>query len=178
MPPPSLIQDCRTTKSPRAAVISSELTFDQLYRLFNMRPQEDGEGTFIRQNLNDGKSTAIVALVGGEHYSALHRLDNTEVYHFYAGAPRRMLLLFPDGRIEEPVLGPDYAAGQVPQLVIPAGVWQGSRSDGPWPLTGCTMAPGYRSEGFELANIDELVRNYPAAERRIRDLAPPRAKNG
>jgi predicted cupin superfamily sugar epimerase len=148
------------------------LTFERMLELFPFRPQEDGEGTMIVQNLDDGHSTAIIALTGGSHFSALHRLDSTEVYHFYAGAPRRMLLLHPDGRIEEPVLGHDFAGGQVPQLVVPAGVWQGSRSDGPWSLTGATMAPGYRSEGFEFPDIEALVRRYPAAERRIRDLAP------
>jgi uncharacterized protein len=158
------------TSGVRAA--AGSLTFDDIRRLFSLRPQEDGEGTLIHQNLADGHSTAIVALTGGEHYSALHRLDATEVYHFYAGAPRRMLLLFPDGNIAEPVLGTDYAAGHRPQVVVPKGVWQGSRSDGPWTLTGCTMAPGYRSSGFELADVEALVRQYPAAERRIRDLAP------
>ena len=146
--------------------------FDRLRIHFGMRPQESGEGTFIRQNLRDEHGTAIVALLGGDHYSALHRLDSTEVYHFYAGAPRRLLLLFPDGRIEEPVLGSDYAAGHQPQVVVPKGVWQGSRSDGPWSLTGATMAPGFRHEGFEFPDVEELVRQYPAAERRIRDLAP------
>ena len=151
---------------------SSSLTFEQVRELFALSPQEDGEGTLIRQNLDDGSSTAIVALTGGEHYSALHRLHATEVYHFYAGAPRRMLLLHPDGRIEEPVLGTDYAAGHRPEVVVPRRVWQGSRSDGPWTLTGCTMAPGYRSSGFELGDVAALVREYPSAERRIRDLAP------
>ncbi|CAG0981346.1 hypothetical protein BURK1_01764 [Burkholderiales bacterium] len=154
---------------------SNDLTFDQVRALFQMRPQEDGEGTLIHQNLDDGFGTAIVALTGGDHYSALHRLHATEVYHFYAGAPRRMLLLHPDGRIEEPVLGADYRAGQRPQVVVPAGVWQGSRSDGPWTLTGATMAPGYRSDGFELADVEELVRRYSSAARRIRDLAPQHA---
>ena len=154
---------------------SNDLTFDQVRALFQMRPQEDGEGTLIHQNLDDGFGTAIVALTGGDRYSALHRLHATEVYHFYAGAPRRMLLLHPDGRIEEPVLGADYRAGQRPQVVVPAGVWQGSRSDGPWTLTGATMAPGYRSDGFELADVEALVRRYPSAERRIRDLAPQHA---
>ena len=146
--------------------------FDRLCRQFGLRPQEDGEGTMIRQNLDDGFGTAIIALVGGSHYSALHRLSSTEVYHFYAGAPRRMLLLFADGRVEQPVLGPDYDAGHQPQLVVPAQVWQGSRSDGPWSLTGATMAPGYRSDGFEFPDIDDLVRRYPQVERSIRDLAP------
>ena len=154
---------------------TNDLTFDDIRTLFRMRAQEDGEGTLIHQNLADDFGTAIVALTGGDTYSAMHKLHATEVYHFYAGAPRRMLLLFPDGRIEEPVLGPDYRAGQRPQVVVPAGVWQGSRSDGPWTLTGCTMAPGYRSDGFVLADVEDLVRRYPSAERRIRDLAPRHA---
>ena len=64
----------------------------------------------------------------------------------------------------------DLGAGDA--VVVPKGVWQGSRSDGPWSLTGATMAPGFRHEGFEFPDIEALVRQYPAAERRIRDLAP------
>ena len=151
---------------------SETLSFQQVRELFAMRPQENGEGTLIHQILDDGFGTAILALTGGGYFSALHRLHATEVYHFYAGAPRRMLLLYPNGRVEEPVLGSDYATGQRPQIVVPKGVWQGSRSDGPWTLTGATMAPGYRSDGFELGDVEVLVRQYPSAERCIRDLAP------
>src|SRR5258705_5424620 len=96
--------------------------FERLRECFGMRPQESGEGTFIRQNLKDDYGTAIVALLGGEHYSALHRLESTEAYHFYAGAPRRPLLLFPHGRIEKPALGQHYAACLQPQVVVPQAV--------------------------------------------------------
>lgn len=150
----------------------NSLSVDELISIFRLRPQEDGEGTMIVQNLSDKYGTAIISLTGGVHFSALHCLDSTEVYHFYAGAPRRMLLLYPDGRHEKPVLGPDFAAGQVPQLVVPAGVWQGSRSDGPWSLTGATMAPGYRSEGFRFPDIEALTRQYPEVVDEIRLLAP------
>lgn len=149
-----------------------QMTVDQLIEIFRLRPQEDGEGTMITQNLCNEFGTAIVSLTGGGHFSALHSLDSTEVYHMYAGAPRRMLLLYPDGHWEEPVLGHDFAAGHLPQLVVPAGVWQGSRSDGPWSLTGATMAPGYRSDGFRFPDIEQLVRRYPEVENTIRDLAP------
>jgi predicted cupin superfamily sugar epimerase len=149
------------------------LTFDQLRSLFDMRPQEDGEGTLIRQNLNDGNSTAIVALSGGDHFSALHRLHATEVYHFYGGAAREFLLLHPDGRVTAPVLGPDYVAGQQPQLVVPAGVWQGSRSTREWSLTGATMAPGFRSDGFDMGDAAALSAEYPEAAERIQQLVHP-----
>ena len=147
-------------------------TFDELNACLNMHPQGDGEGTLIREVLRDEFSTAIIALTGPEHYSALHSLEATEVYHFYGGARRRMLLLYPDGRIEQPVLGADLGAGELPQLVVPKDVWQGSTSDGPWTLTGATMSPGYRSDQFKLANIEELLLKYPAAAQRILELAP------
>jgi len=96
------------------------------------------------------------------------------VYHFYAGAPRRLLLLFSDGRVEEPVLGRDYRLRHQPQVVVPPGVWQGSRSDGPWSLTAATMAPGFRPAGYEHPDVEGLIRRYPRVAAQIRDLAPRR----
>ena len=147
------------------------LAFDDLRRMFVMRPQENGEGTLITQNLDDGHSTAILALSGGTHFSALHRLHATEVYHFYGGASREFLLLHPDGQVTTPSLGADYAAGQRPQLVVAAGVWQGSRSSGEWSLTGATMAPGFRSDRFEMGDPAELSRQFPEHASRIRELS-------
>ena len=72
-------------------------------------------------------STAIYYLLKPGHVSELHVLPGDEVFHFYLGGPVRMLQLWPDGTGKEVVLGPDIAAGQVPQLVVPGGVWQGTR---------------------------------------------------
>jgi len=52
------------------------------------------------------------------------------------------------------VLGTDLAAGQRPQLLVPAGDWQAAESLGGWTLVGCTVSPGFRFEGFELAARD------------------------
>ena len=64
-------------------------------------------------------------------------LTTTETYHWYAGSALRMLLLRPDGSVAEPVLGPGLDAGERPQVVVPAGTWQGSgpvgASSGVWP---------------------------------------------
>ena len=144
-------------------------TFAELAEHFELQPN-DPEGTLIHQNLKDGHSTAIVALTGGEYFSAIHRDQGTQVYHFYGGAPREFLILHPDGRVATPILGSDYRAGQVPQLVVPGGVWEGSRSTGEWTLTGATMAPGWRAEGFQMGDARELAAEYPAAAERIQDL--------
>lgn len=129
-----------------------------------------GEGGMYRQTHLDEHSSAIYYLLAGDDFSALHLLDGVEVYHFYAGSPARLLLLGPDGSVAEPVLGPDLAAGQRPQLVVPAGVWQGSSSLGDWTLLGTTMAPPYHDDGFVLGARAGLQRQYPAAAERIVEL--------
>jgi predicted cupin superfamily sugar epimerase len=48
-------------------------------------------------------------------------------------------------------LGPDLAAGEVPQAIVPAQAWQAAASRGDWTLVGCTVAPGFNFATFELA---------------------------
>ena len=96
-------------------------------------------------------STAIYYLLEKGDRSAWHRIDATEVWHFYAGAPLE-LSLSPDGKQTEIlILGPDIVGGMVLQIVVPKGHWQAAEPTGDFTLVGCTVAPGFQFEGFELA---------------------------
>lgn len=134
-----------------------------------LEPLEHEGGLFRRMHL-DEHSSAIYYLLAHPDFSALHSLDSVEVYHWYAGAPLRMLLLHPDGRAEERLLGPDPDAGQLPQVVVGPGVMQGSSPLGSWTLIGTTMAPPFRWEGFELGAREALQQRYPAAAERVAQL--------
>ncbi len=70
--------------------------------------------------------TAIYYLLTASTFSEMHRLPTEEVFHLYLGGPLRMLQLFGDGSGREIVLGKNILAGEEPQVVVPAGVWQGS----------------------------------------------------
>jgi uncharacterized protein len=129
-----------------------------------------GEGGLFRRTHIDAHSSAIYYLLLAPDFSALHRLSATETYHWYAGAPLRLLLLDADGRVTEPVLGPDLAAGQRPQIVVPAGTWQGSSPAGEWSLVGTTTAPPFDWAGFELGERAALTARYPEAAERITQL--------
>jgi predicted cupin superfamily sugar epimerase len=129
-----------------------------------------GEGGLFRRTHIDAHSSAIYYLLLAPDFSALHRLAATETYHWYAGSPLRLLLLGPDGRVIEPVLGPDLAAGQRPQLVVPTGTWQGSSPAGEWSLVGTTTAPPFDWAGFELGERAALIDGYPGAADRIAEL--------
>lgn len=128
------------------------------------------EGGMYAQTLADEHSTAIYYLLERPAFSALHRLTSAEVFHFYAGSPAQMLLLHGDGSVAEPLLGTDLSAGERPQVIVPAGTWQGTSSRGEWTLLGTTMAPGFEWDGFELGERDALVAGWPAAAARIAEL--------
>ena len=116
------------------------------YREVFRDPETDAQGR--------AKSTAIYYLLEVGEVSHWHRVDAVEVWHWYAGAPLA-LTLSTDGVAATPNwLGPDLRAGQRPQLVVPKGVWQAAESLGAWTLVGCTVAPGFRFDGFELAPPD------------------------
>ncbi|MFO0797416.1 MAG: cupin domain-containing protein [Gemmataceae bacterium] len=119
-------------------------------------------------------STAIYYLLKPGHVSELHVLPGEEVFHFYLGAPVRMLQLWPDGSGREVVLGPDLSAGQVPQLVVPGGVWQGTRlvGDDGFALLGCTVAPGFDYADYRGASRTELTAKWPAFAEEIARLTP------
>jgi uncharacterized protein len=122
-------------------------------------------------------STAIYFLLEGRNFSAFHRLRSDEVWHFYVGSPLIVHVIHPDGEYSSILLGNDPEAGQAFQAVVEAGSWFASelaeashppaKSAGrvgqpSWALVGCTVAPGFDFEDFELGKREELVQRYPA----------------
>jgi uncharacterized protein len=117
-------------------------------------------------------STAIYYLLTPDGFSALHRLQSDEIFHFYAGDPVTMLQLHADGRAETIVLGRDVAAGQQLQVVVPRGVWQGMilNDGGAFALLGTTVSPGFDFADFELGIRAALIRQYPSCAALIERL--------
>ncbi|MGI5128697.1 cupin domain-containing protein [Pseudonocardia sp. CA-107938] len=148
------------------------VTASEIAELLGLEPLPD-EGGLFRRTYADAHSSAIYYLLADGDFSALHVLTAAETYHHYAGAPLQMLLLHPDGTVERPVLGSDLAAGERPQLVVPAGTWQGSRSAGAWTLIGTTMAPPFEWAMFSLGQRADLQRDYPGAAADIAGLTRP-----
>ena len=114
------------------------------------------EGGCYRETFRDEAATAIYFLLGEGERSAWHRVrDRAEVWHFYAGAPLLLEVGLEGpgvGAVDGIVLGIDLPAGQRPQAVVPAGAWQSARSFGSWSLVGCTVAPPFTFEAFELSS--------------------------
>lgn len=108
----------------------------------------EGEGVWFRLLWRNGSGSAIYGLLTPEHFSALHRLREDELWVHVAGAPVDMLLLHPDGRSEQLILG--RGPGHSLHALVPAGSWQGSSPKGEWALVVCSLAPPF--SGLELAD--------------------------
>ncbi len=108
-------------------------------------------------------ATAIYFLLAGDQFSALHRLRSDEMWHFYAGSPLTLHIIQPDGQLVQVRLGNNPANGESFQAVVKAGCWFGATVDDPegYALVGCTVAPGFEFEDFELGDRQRLIEQYP-----------------
>jgi predicted cupin superfamily sugar epimerase len=134
------------------------MTADKVINALGLKPHPEG-GYYAETHRiaapNGGRSpgTAIYYLLGRGDRSHWHRIDATEIWHFYGGAPLE-LSLSPGAGVEAHILGPDLASGQRPQVIVPPDHWQSARSLGDWTLVGCTVSPGFEFSGFEMAPPD------------------------
>jgi uncharacterized protein len=158
------------------------VTADQIKTLLNLQPHPI-EGGFYRRTYTSAGSvdlargsrplgTAIYYLLEPGTFSEMHVLDSDEIFHFYLGDPVEMLQLHRDGSSALFTLGPDLEAGQHVQLVVPAGVWQGTQliGDGKAALLGCTVTPGFDFADYRGGSDNELAEKWPGEAERIRAL--------
>lgn len=131
------------------------------------------EGGLFRRTFTGGGATAILFMLVGSDFSAMHRLHADEIYFHHSGSPLRMLLIDPAGVHREVIIGPDAQAGEHPQFHVPALWWQGSSTDGPWALVSTVVSPGFDWHDFVLGDRDALVGLCPDAADRIDELTRP-----
>jgi uncharacterized protein len=117
------------------------------------------EGGFYRETFRDERrgqsgrahSTAIYFLLPAGVVSRWHRVDAAEVWHWYGGAPLDLSIKTVSDVVRYR-LGMDLMRGERPQAVVPPGAWQQAESLGTWTLVGCTVAPAFLFEHFEIAD--------------------------
>ena len=133
-------------------------TAADIIRKLGLKPHPEGghyRETFRDTHTINGRaaSTSIYFLLQRGERSHWHRVDAVETWHFYSGAPLKLSIV--NGASEEILrLGADIAAGEAPQVTVPARAWQAAETLGDWTLVGCTVAPGFDFSGFELAPKD------------------------
>ncbi len=131
---------------------------DQIIAKLGLQPHPEGgwyRQTWVGPDLHIGTNTrasgtAILFLLKAGERSHWHRVDADEIWIWNAGAP--LLLSLGETVARDIRMGPDVLGEDQAQAVVPAGHWQAARSLGAWSLVTCTVSPGFRFEGFELAD--------------------------
>jgi hypothetical protein len=175
---------------------NEKITAAEVKRLLNLRPHPREGGWFVRtyqasellspDNFSDGRydgprrtGTAIYYLLEPDTFSEMHVLASDEIFHHYAGDAVEMLQLHPDGSNRRVTIGKNLREGERPQIVVPRGVWQGSRLLFPrqvnadatgWALLGCTVSPGFEFADYKSAPRAELIARWPAEAEMITEL--------
>ena len=129
---------------------------ENLIRMLGLRPHPEGghyRETFrdVRGEGNRSRSTMILFLLLAGEVSRWHRIDVSEAWHWYRGAPLSLAIAPARGPAVRHVLGNAIEEGQRPQIVVPERAWQSAQSLGAYTLAGCTVAPGFDFEKLELA---------------------------
>lgn len=134
------------------------LTAEEVIAALGLKPHPEG-GCYLETHRIEAPhgdrspGTAIYYLLARGERSHWHRIDATEIWHHYAGAPL-VLSIASDSETVSHTLGPDLTAGHRPQAVVPPHSWQSARSLGDWTLCGCTVSPGFEFSSFEMAPPD------------------------
>lgn len=137
--------------------VSTDLSAQDVIELLNMQPHPEG-GYFVETFRDDATdtsgraaSTQIYFLLPEGILSHWHKVDAVETWHWYAGSALELSISEDGTRKQVLALGNDLASGERPQGIVPRDAWQQARSLGDWTLVGCTVAPGFQFEGFEMA---------------------------
>jgi uncharacterized protein len=108
-------------------------------------------------------STSIYFLLDKDNVSAFHRIQQDEVWHFYDGTALILHIIGPDAAYATRTLGKDADAGQAPQIIVKAGCFFAAELENKesYALTGCTVAPGFDFEDFDMPDRERLIALFP-----------------
>ena len=141
------------------------MTADEIIAKLDLKPHPEGgwyRQTWEGEEPGRASGTCIYFMLKPGERSHWHRVDATEIWHHYAGASLTLRMSETDaGPATAHRLGPDLAGGAAPQIIVPKNWWQSAEAGkNSWSLVGCTVSPGFRFDGFDLAAPDFDISSF------------------
>ncbi len=141
--------------------------FREVYRSVETIPKQSLHERYSGER---NHSTSIYFLITSDTFSAFHRIKSDETWHFYHGSSITIFIIDENGKYSTVSLGSNPEKDEVFQFTIPHGTWFAASVDEPdsYALIGCTVAPGFQYDDFELGNREEMLKLFPQHEEVIR----------
>ena len=117
-------------------------------------------------------STCIYFMLTSDEFSAFHKVNQDEAWHFYLGETITLHMVSPEGKYSQVSIGNDFSQKETPQFVVPAQHWFAAeiKTEDSFALVGCTVAPGFEFDDFKLAEPQELQQIFPQHKEIIEKL--------
>lgn len=106
-------------------------------------------------------STSIYFLLEKNEFSAFHKIKSDELWHYHAGSSLKLFMISPEGILTEKKLGLNIEDEEYPQVTVPHGYYFAAKTNGEFTLSGCTVAPGFDFEDFDMPSRDNLTNLFP-----------------
>jgi len=137
--------------------------FKETYRSDGVIPEASLEEKYKG---NRNHSTGIYFLLTSEKFSAFHKVNQDEMWHFYKGTSLKLHTISVNGEYSFVVIGNDLEKGEVPQYTVKGDDWFAAEviDKNSYSLVGCTVAPGFDFADFVLPSANELIRKFPQHE--------------
>ncbi|MFO7525947.1 MAG: cupin domain-containing protein [Ignavibacteriaceae bacterium] len=147
--------------------------YKEVYRAGEMILAENLPGAY---NGDRNISTSIYFLLQQKDFSAFHKLKSDELWHFYDGTSVKISVIDQDGNFKEIFLGKHIDEGAVFQTVIKKNCWFAAEliDKKSFALVGCTVSPGFDFSDFEMADCEQLIRQFPELKDRVIRLCRPK----
>ena len=143
--------------------------FKETYRSEKVIPEDSLPEQFEG---NRNYSTGIYFLLTSDNFSAFHKINQDEMWHFYLGSPLTIHMISPDGEYSKQVLGINLEADELPQFTVPKEYWFAAEVNllESYSFVGCTVSPGFDFKDFELAQQSALTTQFPVHKEIIKRL--------
>lgn len=137
------------------------------------RSQESIKPTCLPEIFEGGRnySTCIYFLLKSNGFSAFHKINQDEIWHFYLGSTLKLVMISEVGMVSEVMIGNDILKGELPQFIVPKNHWFAAKvmDDDGYALVGCTVSPGFDFKDFILPRRDELIALFPQHSKLIKE---------
>lgn len=143
--------------------------FKEFYRSSGEINSESLDSRYVG---NRNYATSIYFLLTSDTFSAFHKINQDEIWHFYDGSPIKIHMISETGDYSNVIVGKNLKQGEKLQFVVPGGYWFAANviNNNDYSLVGCTVSPGFDFKDFQLADRNEFIAKFPKHKEVITNL--------
>lgn len=123
-------------------------------------------------NGNRNYCTSIYFLLTSDKFSAFHKINQDEIWHFYTGTTLKLHQISPKGEYSTILIGNNFLNDEIPQYTVPAHYYFAAEviEKDSFAFVGCTVSPGFDFKDFVLPSCSTLTKEFPKHREIIEQL--------